>query len=202
MSYQTEVYQILISSPSAVIEEGRIVFEEINKWNSLYSKYFEIVFLPVSWKTHSIPKMGGRSQELLNKQFVRSCDALIAMFWTRIGSSTGKAKSGTIEEIEELIALEKPVSLYFSDLPKHQNEIDNVQYEKLKSFKEEQYLKGLVKNFDSHEEFQEDIKKYFAKLAQKLKPQINLLKRIEKLEADLDDDIDFAEIYRQAKNSN
>ena len=202
MSYQVEVYQILISSPTDVIEEGRIVFEEINRWNSQNSKFFEIVFLPVSWKTHSIPEMGDRPQEILNKQFVRDCDALIAIFWTRIGSSTGKAESGTIEEIEELIALEKPVSLYFSDLPKHQNEIDNVQYKKLKSFKKEQYLKGLVKNFDSHEEFREDIKKRLIKLAEKLKPQTNLLKRIEKLEADLGDDVDFAEIYRQRKNSN
>jgi hypothetical protein len=33
MPYQAEVYEILISSPSDVVEECKIVFEEINKWN-------------------------------------------------------------------------------------------------------------------------------------------------------------------------
>ncbi len=33
MPYQAEVYEILISSPSDVVEEYKIVFEEINKWN-------------------------------------------------------------------------------------------------------------------------------------------------------------------------
>lgn len=37
----------------------------------------------------------------LNKQLVEKADILVALFWHRLGSPTGEAESGTIEEIQE-----------------------------------------------------------------------------------------------------
>lgn len=67
MPYQAKVYEILISSPSDVVEECKIVFEEINRWNQISSKSNQIVYMPVNWKTHSVPELGERTQEVLNK---------------------------------------------------------------------------------------------------------------------------------------
>ena len=47
--------------------------------------------------THSRPQMGDRPQELINKQLVGHCDLLIGSFWTRLGTPTGRAESGTAE---------------------------------------------------------------------------------------------------------
>jgi nucleoside 2-deoxyribosyltransferase len=200
MSYQAEVYEILISSPSDVVEECKIVFEEINKWNQNFSKSNQIVFLPVNWQTHSIPESGERIQETLNKQIVRDSDVLIAIFWTRIGSPTGIAESGTIEEINEFINAGKPVSIYFSKLPKHQDQIDNLQYEKLKKFQGELYKnqKVLCAEFYSLENFGEMINKLFIRTAQKLKSTENKSKiKASEIEWD-EEDVDFVKIYNQA----
>jgi hypothetical protein len=39
---------------------------------------------------------------------------LIGVFWTRVGTPTGIAESGTLEEIERVAAEGKLVMLYFS----------------------------------------------------------------------------------------
>ena len=38
--------------------------------------------------TDSYPQSGDRAQEVLNKQFVRECDAAVALFWTKFGTPT------------------------------------------------------------------------------------------------------------------
>jgi hypothetical protein len=50
---------------------------------------------------------------VINRQVLADCDLLVAIFWTRIGSPTGSALSGTVEEIEKHLKAEKPAMLYF-----------------------------------------------------------------------------------------
>lgn len=38
---------------------------------------------------------------MLNDQLVGTADIVVALFWHRLGSPTGEAESGTVEEIEE-----------------------------------------------------------------------------------------------------
>lgn len=83
---------------------------------------------PVLWETHSRPAFGDRPQELLNQQLVKNCDLLIGAFWTRLGTPTGKAESGTAEEIEQFRSEGKPVLLYFSSAPAMPESIDPDQY--------------------------------------------------------------------------
>lgn len=123
---------------------------------------------------------------------------LIAIFWTRIGSPTGKTESGTIEEINEFIDAQKPVSVYFSKLPKHQDEIDNSQYKKLQNFKRELFenQKGLCAEFDSLKDFREMIKTLLTKTAQK----VLLTAKHTKIKASqIDwDSQDLVDVYNQA----
>src|SRR5262249_37080025 len=51
----------------------------------------------------------------INRQLVDRCDLLIAIFWKSIGSPTGVAPSGTIEEINRFRDSGRPVMLYFSE---------------------------------------------------------------------------------------
>jgi len=60
--------------------------------------------------------MGDRPQAILNKQLGEISNILIGIFWTRLGTHTGQAESGTVEEIEEFMKAGKPVLLYFSNL--------------------------------------------------------------------------------------
>jgi len=58
-----------------------------------------------------------RPQAILNRQIVDSGHLLIGIFGNRLGTPTGKAQSGTIEEIEEFRKTGRYVALYFSSAP-------------------------------------------------------------------------------------
>lgn len=157
MTYNAIVYKILIASPSDVKYERKTIPEAINFWNSSNSEQFKVCLSPVMWETHSSPEMGSRPQEIINRQLVDTCDILIGAFWTRIGTYTGKADSGTVEEIEKFIDAGKPVMLYFSSIPVVPDSIEKEQYERLKNFKEKCMKNGLVDNYDSISELREKI---------------------------------------------
>ncbi|HAJ33327.1 MAG TPA: hypothetical protein DCK79_08120 [Candidatus Atribacteria bacterium] len=157
MTYNTIVYKILIASPSDLIHERKAIPEAINFWNSLNSEQFKVSLLPVMWETQSTPEMGSRPQEIINRQLVDTCDILIGAFWTRIGTYTGEAESGTVEEIEKFIDAGKPVMLYFSSIPVVPESIDQEQYKRLKNFKAKCMKNGLVKDYSSITELREKI---------------------------------------------
>jgi hypothetical protein len=113
MAYQATIYRVLIASPSDVTKERGTIPDVINSWNATNSEDFGVVLLPVMWETHSTPEMGDRAQAIINRQLVFNCDILICTLWTRIGTHTGVAESGTIEEIEEFKNTGKPVLIYF-----------------------------------------------------------------------------------------
>jgi hypothetical protein len=155
MAYDCRVYRILIASPSDVEEEREIAVKVIQQWNDLYSYSRKVVLLPLRWETHTAPEYGTRPQEVINRAIVDECDLLVGIFWTRIGSPTGSADSGTLEEIERVGKAEKPIMLYFSRVEIDPDRIDLDQIEKLKQFKEKTYPKGLVESYKRIIEFRD-----------------------------------------------
>lgn len=159
VSYSAHVYRILIASPSDVEEEREIVVSAIQAWNDLHSSEKKIVLLPLRAETHSTPELGNRPQEIINKQVVDLCDLLVGVFWTRLGSPTGKADSGTLEEIERVAEQGKPIMLYFSKVKVDVSEVDLDQVKKLKEFKAKTYPKGLVETYSTTLEFRDKFSK-------------------------------------------
>lgn len=80
---------------------------------------------------------------------VQQCDMLIGMFWTRLGTSTGVAESGTVEEIDLFVAARKPAFLYFSRRPIDPDRIELKQFKKLRKFKANTYKNALTGSFKS-----------------------------------------------------
>jgi len=159
VAFKADVFRILISSPSDTQEERKIISEEIQKWNQLYSTHEKIVLLPIMWETHSASRLGDSPQEILNKQIVEDCDALIGTFWTRAGTPTKTAESGTLEEIHRLGEKGKLIMLYFSNVPVPPSEIDHSQLEKVSRLKEAFYKKGIVGDYNSIEQFRQKLTK-------------------------------------------
>ena len=152
MTFKADVLRILIASPSDLAEERTAAIRAINDWNALHSSAEQIVLLPVAWETHSRPAFGDRPQAILNQQLVDDCDILIGMFWARLGSDTGKAPSGTVEEIDRMAAASRPVMIYFSDRPVAPSAINLDQMGKLAAFKAETMVHALVGSFTSLDE--------------------------------------------------
>ncbi len=116
MAFGATAYEVMIASPGDVEKERQVVRAAVHEWNAVHSRDRAVVLLPVGWETHATPEMGDRPQAIINKQLLRDCDLLIAVFWTRLGTPTGVASSGTVEEIEEHLAADKPAMIYFSNV--------------------------------------------------------------------------------------
>jgi hypothetical protein len=149
MPFRAEIYRVLIASPADLSDERKAATEAINDWNAQHAVAEATVLLPVKWETHATPEAGVRPQGALNHQIVDSCDLLIGMFWTRFGTNTGVAESGTAEEIERFVRDGKPAMLYFSRRPIDPNKIDLKQQKKLRAFKNETYKTAIAQNFTS-----------------------------------------------------
>lgn len=149
----------MIASPGDVAEERDIVRVVVHDWNDVNALASKVVLSPVGWETHSSPELGTRPQELINSRLLKECDLLVGVFWTRLGTPTGKAKSGTVEEIEAHVAAGKPAMIYFSSKPVAPQSIDAVQFAELQAFKERLKPLGLVESFDNPGQFKEKFAK-------------------------------------------
>ncbi len=125
----------------------------LEEWNIVNTRQRKFVLMPVSWETHAAPAMGDRPQAIINRQVLKHADLLIAVFWTRLGSPTGRADSGTVEEIEEHLAAGKPAMIYFSEQPVHPGSVDAEQYEALLKFRRSCEERGLVARYTTPDEF-------------------------------------------------
>ncbi|MFZ3008503.1 MAG: DUF4062 domain-containing protein [Phenylobacterium sp.] len=147
MPFRAQTYRVLIASPSDLTEERQAVTDAVNEWNAEHASAEGVVLLPVRWETHARPTINVRPQQAINDQLVTSSDILIGMFWTRFGTDTGVAESGTVEEIDQFVAAQKPAMLYFSRRPIDPTKIDLAQHQKLHAFKDDTYKTALVGDF-------------------------------------------------------
>ncbi len=102
-----------------------------------------------------MPQIGGPPQEIINRQLVSKCDILVGMFWTRLGTSTCAAESGTVEEISQFVAAGKPALLYFSSRRISPNKLDLKQQERLNAFREAMRPRAFTGNFSRPSELRE-----------------------------------------------
>ena len=155
MPFSSETYRVLLASPSDLPEERQAVTEAINEWNAQHAAAEGVVLMPVKWETHAVPETGRRPQEAINRQLVQECDLLVGMFWTKLGTPTGAVESGTVEEIDQIVAAGKKAMLYFSSRPIDPNKIDMKQHRKLRAFKAATYSKALTGTFASLDELRQ-----------------------------------------------
>lgn len=155
MTFSATVLRVFIGSPSDMPEERDVATAAINDWNALHSAADGVVLLPIKWETHARPQSGTRPQQAINIELVASCDILIGMFWTKLGTSTGVAESGTVEEIDQFVEQSKPAMLYFSNRPIDPRQIDLKQQKKLRAFKADTYRTALVGAFSNVDQLRE-----------------------------------------------
>ncbi len=160
MSYQATVIKVMIASPSDIVEERNIVRDVLYDWNAIHSERQNIVLLPISWETHSSPEMKNHPQDIINKQVLKDCDILVGIFWTRIGTSTEKYQSGTIEEIEEYLKDNKLAMLYFSSVSIEPSKLDSKQYMEVQKFQQSCQTRGLYQTYTDANDFKEKFNRH------------------------------------------
>lgn len=154
MAYNAKAIKVMIASPSDVSKERQIIRQVINEWNIVNAENRKIVLMPIASDTHATPEMGDRPQAIINSQLLKDVDLLVAVFWTRLGTPTGVAPSGTVEEIQKHLEAGKPALIYFSSEPVRPDSVDNEQYSALRAFKESLRLTGLFEEYEDLSEFE------------------------------------------------
>lgn len=171
--HTAEVLNILIASPSDVTEERGIVERAIHDWNASHFSNVGIMLNPVRWESHTYPASGDRPQAIINKQIVESGDLLIAIFGYKLGTPTGAAQSGTIEEIEEFRKAGKYVALYFStaDVPRT---ADRAQLEALESYKQDRQKDTLYFDFEDGASLRDHLTRHLPKMVHEVREKLKL----------------------------
>lgn len=162
MAQKVTLYNLLISCPGDVKDEIALIESAVNEFNELYAEPLGITIKTRHWSTSSYAQSGGKPQALLNEQFVNKCDAAVAIFWTRFGTSTDEYASGTEEEIENMLKSGKQVFMYFSDKPISPSLINDEGYKKIQIFREKYKNRGIYFTYSLDEEFK---KLFFAHLS-------------------------------------
>lgn len=169
MPIKTITYNILISCPGDIVEEVDVINDVITQFNELYASSFHITLKTRHWSKSSYPASGKHPQDILNEQFVKDCDAAIAIFWTRFGTPTDKYGSGSEEEISIMLDSDKQVFLYFSERQIPPDKISTDQLNRVRSFRDNYHDKGLYCTYTSLEEFRSlllgHLTKYFLSLS-------------------------------------
>jgi hypothetical protein len=89
------------------------------------------------------------------------------MFWSRLGTPTSQAESGTVQEIDKFIAGNKRVLLYFCNrlLP---HSFDQKQWNRLKSFKSKIKKEGVAGEFTTSKELTDKLQKHLTELVSEM----------------------------------
>lgn len=211
------VLNVFLASPSDVQEEREIVDEVIRELNQIWSRNLNLRLDLIRWETHTYPQFAAYPQDAINSQINDNYDIFIGILWSRLGTPTREALSGTLEEFYQ--AYKKYINdnnsvelmIYFKDDPIPPSLIDIEQFSKIQDFKSKiGELGGYYNSFKSND-FSSQLRTHLSAIAQKWatklsKPDQNLESKLEPLynnplnndEEDENEDLgiyDYIQIY-------
>lgn len=142
--------------------------------NRTWSGNLGLTFELLKWETHVRPGFDLDPQAVVNAQMPEDYDVFLGIFWSRLGTPTGRAASGAVEEFERAYAKFKStgsvpeIMLYFKDAPIAPSKIDVQQFTALQTFRESLSDKGgLLSTFEDQPGFEASLRVHLSAIAQK-----------------------------------
>lgn len=172
------VFRAFISNPSDLDNERRQIEDAINLINPLFTEY-GVKIEPVTWKKNVTPGISSDPQAVINEQIPRDYDLFIGMLWTRFGTPTPRASSGTEEEFSDAYNRWKrdpkciELIFYFKETSLPPKNIIPEQLEKITRFRTDIGAKGLL--YDTFKTSKEFYQKVYCHLTSFLLKHIKLM---------------------------
>jgi nucleoside 2-deoxyribosyltransferase len=157
-----ELIKLTLCGPTDVAKEFALAAEAINEWNCQHGEQRGFWVKHQHWSTDSYPDAQETGQGAINKQLIDSTDILVAIFWSRIGTPTASAESGTVEEIQRAIAAGKKVMVYFSDRDPLPAGASIEQVKRLSAFREQLRTHRSCWTVRSRSRFRDDFANHLA----------------------------------------
>lgn len=174
MPRSSTVLQVFVASPSDVTEERTTLDTVIAELNRTWAGSLGVTFQVLKWETHARPGFDADAQAVINSQIPDDYDVFIGILWSRLGTPTGRAPSGTVEEFERAYLRFKAtgsvpeIMLYFKDAPLAPSKIDAAQFGALQNFRNSLSEKGgLYSTFEDQAGFEASLRAHLTAIAQK-----------------------------------
>lgn len=173
MSRRNTVLQILVASPSDVAEERALLESIVGELNRIWSSSLGISFELLVWEKRVRPGFDDDPQAVINTQIPNDYDVFIGIFWSRLGTPTGRAASGTVEEFERALGRFEAsgrvpeIMIYFKDAPLSPSKIDGAQLMALQDFRSSVSARGgLYSTFEDLAGFEASVRAHLSAIAQ------------------------------------
>ena len=157
-----ELIKLTLCGPTDVAKEIALATEVIDEWNCQHGEERGFWVKHLHWSTDSYPDAQESGQGAINKQLIDSTDILVAVFWSRIGTATPNAESGTVEEIRRALVAGKKVMVYFSDLEPLPSGVSTEQVNRLWAFRQQLRAEKSCWTFQSRSRFRDDFANHLA----------------------------------------
>lgn len=92
------IVRLFVALPSDVVDERLQLAEVVEEFNRVLGKHHGVYVETLQWETHASPGLG-RAEEVVLES-MGDFDIMVGIMWSRFGTPTGKAGSGTEEEFD------------------------------------------------------------------------------------------------------
>jgi Domain of unknown function (DUF4062) len=198
--------RVFASSPSDVSDERQqlsVVVQELNATLRALVPDRPTVVELIKWETYVHPDMGRDAQDVVSRQ-IPDYDVFLGIMWSRFGTPTKDADSGTEQEFWDAHAgwekrrTPSHILFYFcrQDFPNDvvMKNIDQLQ--KVSAFRSELANRGLVWNYPSHAAFADTVRPHLVSVLSEIlhagQPRSEIAERTSS--AASDEDLDLTRI--------
>lgn len=164
--------QVFVASPSDTHAERRAMRGIVEELNLGVADSRGIVLELVEWETHSWPGVGLDAQDVINRQ-IDVPDLVVGIFWKRLGTQTGRAASGTVEEIENALSLRAAghpieVLVYFNEQNFFPRADELEQLTRVLQFRGELADRGLLtSSYEGLEDFKAKVRVHLTQIVRR-----------------------------------
>lgn len=162
-----------VASPSDTLDERERLKQVVSELNRTWADSLSLEIELVRWETHAYPGFKTDPQEVINEQIGDDYEIFIGLIWSKFGTPTPRALSGTQEEFERAYkrfqANPNSVSLlfYFKEQAIPPSKINPVEIDHIQKFRAGLGdLGGLYWTFETLADFEALVRPHLAKVIQ------------------------------------
>ena len=176
MGYPTLVLCGLIASPGDTQTFRDLMPKVFRTWNNTHAEREGVTLRDLLWEDLA-PGLGQPAQGQISRELGRA-DFLVALFNSRVGSPVDAEISGTVQEISDFEAAQKPVMIYFSDAPVDRITAASPQFQQLSAWRQQyEKTKGLLGRYTDPHDLEAKILAHLSTVVRKLKEDIDSQQR-------------------------
>lgn len=158
MKKEDRVMKVTLCCPGDVSKELKVAERVIDEWNQINWDATGCGLMTQHWRTSSVPDLGERAQRVIDRQLIDDSTIVVGIFWKRLGTPTGLAESGTVEEIDRAVHHDIRTMVYFSNREAPRMVIDAEQVKSLEKFRNQVFGMGLGSSFEGLRQFEKDFR--------------------------------------------